>query len=433
MSKTISSIFILLLLFLMLWGVSSWLIGKNNEESLKLYLDTNQSNSDSFFKLSILESSNSILGSKSKVLLNLNSNNEVANLLEDSFGELLLSIDIKNGPILFNKAGFSFGKSAWGITFNKNNIDAEINTNSNLKHNTAYLQQSFENNIEYHVPLNLSNSNIQIKGVYDTNTSKNKGTITSDKLTFKNDRYFLQSNELDLKYIVIQDKINDQEREQKFYIKSTFFKVLFRHKNMEKSLNLKTNIDGNIFIKNNTLNSTNNISFMNANGSTYPIDNGKFNLKISDLDLLNVTQLIDDISEVKNLNKQAQWVLEEQGELPEGQDQIWQLQDQVKRFETTLINTTSKAINNDIKKMPVFKFSFVNQYQGNQSIVKGKIDSFSESLSNKDINDLSVFSLIEVNANVTLNELMFKYLSGKIPIKKKQFSLSYRDNKLLMQ
>ena len=124
-----------------------------------------------------------------------------------------------------------------------------------------------------------------------------------------------------------------------------------------------------------------------------------------------------------NLYQQTEWVLEELGELPEGQEQIWQLYNEIEES----INTFPKVLAGKVGGSSSIKLAITTFYKGESSSLDGKFK-----LQSKQFKISSWLSLLEGEAKVELDEYFLKAIQKFLPITKSKFKLLLRDNKVLM-
>lgn len=445
MRKSISSLFMLIILLLSLWSISALLLGKNNQQNLHSLINENSVNPDALFSYELINYSSSIFGGKAIVAVSANNDNAFSNSVAGDLDAVLFDIDINNGPIIIHKTKPSLGNSAWIISLNDQNNFEYLKDKTELyklkQWPSAYLVHTFDNSIEYSIPIESQFSDIIIKGIYDLKKAVNTGSIKSKNLHFNQNKYALKIDDLNLRYILQNHKSNNKDSEKKLYLKAENTPFRYKHINMTKPLNVNLNYNGAVSFKNNKINSENTVEVDNIEPSSYPLDNAKYSFDVSDLHLQKFNDLSNHLSQIKNLQQQIQWVLEEQGELPEGQDQIWQLQDQISRYDKKLDNiihsfSTNEDIsdkNNENNRDSVFLFSGIHHYKNQQSKLKGSIDFARQGLPKEKTTELSLNNLTQVNAEVSLDDLHYEFISAQIPIKKNQFKLIYKQNKLLMQ
>ena len=452
MNKVISSVFMLLLLLLILWSLGAWIFGTKAELNAKaFFVNVNQS-SDPIFNYEILKYDKSIFGAKAKIKLDLNLQNTIAQFIQDSFSgkhNQIINIDIYHGPILFDRSGVHFGSSAWKLSFDKNLDEEETLTSSNIlklhQLRSAILKVGFKGEIEYKIPLKIHLNEVLVKGSYDLNTDMHKGNLSSDQLNFQSDKQKIQTTAFNLLY---QQIATASSGKSQIEISAEIPELVYTHSSLADKVTLKVDYQGSYTIENNVLDNDNrfNLDMVKKGAdSYYPIDKGDLRLNLSALNLNDLLQINSTWSQIKSLQKQSQWLLEEQGELPEGQDQIWQVEDraaqyskQIPKLLTTLIlKDGNKLVNHESKISTIedksrINFSFSNIFKNKESTIQGAV--FPEVFdNNEDISQYSLTSLLQVQSKVNLDKQLLDIISTLLPIKKQNFKLIYKQNKLLMQ
>ena len=99
MKKVISSAFILLLLLVALWVVTSWFLGGTTEQKIKVFFENEQLSADSIMNFQLLKYDSSFMGAKINVRAQLNPKNALAQFIQNSFSGLVLL-----GQLLVNQS-----------------------------------------------------------------------------------------------------------------------------------------------------------------------------------------------------------------------------------------------------------------------------------------------------------------------------------------
>lgn len=453
MKKGISSIFILLLLGLTIWGASAWHLGTKTEDYIASFIENTKQNTQSLFDFELLGYERSIFNSKAQIKLNINTEHNIARFFEGSINDLndrTIQIDILHGPLLFNPKGVGTGSSAW--TFG---TDQPINQEANEvlffdKLANAKISINFENILTYKIPFELNE--LFVTGFYDLKTANHQGRIQSNELKFESTKQTVITKQAELQYYQLD--INNNEKIQ-FKLTGDLPKIRYGFNLFPEGLTFKGNYKGDFTFEKNVLNVYSQLLFdmTEEDKLLYPIEKGDLRFKVNDLNLDSLWNLHSELSEVKNLQEQAQWILEEQGEFPEGQDQIWQLQDREARYFNKLPQLVNdlifaegenKSVNGtqNIKDASI-RFYLKTEYNNEDSSINGAVypsfldtdfldASFLEK-NNLDVSALSLSSLIHPQAQVKLNNDWLAYLSTRFPITKNDFTLTYKQNQLLMQ
>jgi hypothetical protein len=179
-----------------------------------------------------------------------------------------------------------------------------------------------------------------------------------------------------------------------------------------------------------TLNFTRLNKTSTENSDDLPIDQLQITAQSSGIQQASFLQVMESKAELDNLQMQTQWELQENGELPEGQDKIWQLQNQIHRLQQQYPVSFYKALFSSKNELNMNNPS-IEIKASNPSGVSTLIGHLKPSENSGESTRFSY--LLEAESKVTLDDLLYAYISKRTAIRKKQFSLLYKQNKLLMQ
>ena len=445
MRKTFSSLFILIVLTICLWTFGAWFFGKQNSDALFKYIDKNQLNENAIVHLEMKEFSSSIISAKGRLAVRLNENYPLNTLINDNEEEWILNFTVKHGPFLINKTGFNIGKSVWEITIDEQNenlfkpikevTDSKINKRTQLP--SAIIRHSFDDLMKYSLTFNRLQFDMKIKGIVDLKTGSHNGSMRSPEIVLKKNDITTKLSNIEFKYKNVSIAENGSYGQEKLYIRTILPEWVIKHKNMDAPVTLNAIHNGSFNLNGHILDGDNTLELNALNQTRYPFDKGIFDFNIDSLNLNKFAQLIRQFKHIQNLEEQSQWILEEQGELPEGQDQIWQRQDQAKIHKQRLPNIAKEAFLTTNTNKPIFTFKLLNNYQSNKSKLNGFLDIVNEGVNHSRLNsetNESLFSnLVKVNANVSLDKILYDFISNQIPINNNTFTLIYKNNQLLMQ
>ena len=160
-----------------------------------------------------------------------------------------------------------------------------------------------------------------------------------------------------------------------------------------------------------------------------PIEKLNISTHIKGIQQSSFLRMMETKAEIDNLRMQTQWELEEHGEVPEGQDKIWQLQNQISNLKNEYPVSFYNAIFSDENATNNKNISIEMQSSNDQG--QSRLKGYLKPSSNTDVSTRFV-DLFAAEAQVTLDDLLYTYISNHSGIRKKQFSLSYEQNKLLM-
>ena len=123
MRKITSSAFILLLLLLSLWILSTWYFANKNKTIIEQLLTESELDSSRFLDYKRVAIKHSVFSSTAQYSLHISSENVFSDILSELENQLLVNIDIYNGPLLFDKKGIEIGNSVWKVSLDKSNND----------------------------------------------------------------------------------------------------------------------------------------------------------------------------------------------------------------------------------------------------------------------------------------------------------------------
>ncbi|HIQ14398.1 MAG TPA: hypothetical protein EYH38_02345 [Leucothrix sp.] len=193
-----------------------------------------------------------------------------------------------------------------------------------------------------------------------------------------------------------------------------------------------------------------------------PIDKASFSIFLKGLSSDGFLRYSELEAELDNLKQQAQWSLQENGEFPEGQDQIWQLYDEI---DENIQRLPSIILNELFNKDSRIQLKAESLNSSGQSELIGELRRIDAStqmiLKNQNENPLmqkaqirdriifksqnekslkkggggfnTLLSTLHGNARVKLDADLFLFLQNYSPIKQSEFKLMLKDSKLLMQ
>jgi hypothetical protein len=201
-----------------------------------------------------------------------------------------------------------------------------------------------------------------------------------------------------------------------------------QYKQLLKPIVLDVKVNSNISLNENALSGFIKSDVHNVNTAAsddFPIETAELSLFFKGLPADAFIAYSEANDDLDNLHQQAQWALEELGEVPEGQDQIWSLYDRIEESSNRLPKILAEQMHGDNK--PLVQIKAVTHYQKSSSHLEGNINLNSE---NPKIS--SWLSLLEGEAQVELDDALFEMVQTLLPITKPKFQLLLKDNKVLM-
>lgn len=430
MKKVFSSLFVLLLLLVTLWGLSTSVFSDDTKKVIqKMFFDEISQNDTLFadlFDHKVLSVNHSMFESKLKIAIQT-SNNIVSSLLKiDLNSKLVLDVDIYNGPLLFEKTGVSVGASIWYLDIDEELSSLEIVDKINKKQlDAVVIKFGFNEVVSYELLYRNDSYEPLIKGTFTPSVGNGEIDISLSKLLSEK-QGIIEADQIHFEF-----RRPDDEFEKKIIeFKANVSDVLFQYELMSELLSKNLDIEGSISFYNNKLHSNINVKNRNKLLSNYSLEDSTLTFGITDLNLSNLSEFVEAFNEFQNLQLQTEWILKEQSEVPDGQDKIWQLQHDMSALLKKLYSLSNAVFLKD--NQPVIKFK-LGAPDNDQATLAGGVLPLSLASVDSISEDNSFFSLFKAEAKVTLDETLRKQLNSKLPIKKNKFNLIYKNNKLLMQ
>ena len=423
MKKTLSTLTTLLLFIIIIWSVSSWYFGREAEKSLRSLLRNNtQLNGENLITAELTDYKRTWVGANA--ILRFSSDNLI---ISERFGEYFVKANLLNGPVFLDDSGFSIGTSKWIIQPDILNLSEvqlqDLKTNFPEVVPYASVRLDFKQKAHYVGEFETETGNTIVKGVVDLITENNRGSVDIKDFQWGDVPSKISAKNLTLSFQHQKDITESYDpATANLYISD----LKISHEFLDEPLLINLKATSNILSKNNNLSGLINVEFNIKDIKKFPVKNAVFTLEYIKLVADTFLQFTEAKGELDNLQQQTQWLLEEQGEVPEGQDQIWQLQDQIKIATIEQpIKLMKSAFNNGESQI---KLEIESHNNSGGSTLNGVIrpaESFT--LSDK------LLSYLKGEAKVNLDDELFEYLNSRTGLSKKQFLLSLKQNKLLMQ
>jgi len=419
MKKLRSSIIVLAALVFILWAVASLYLGSKAEQEFKSYLQKNaQVVGKKLFRAELLNYKKTLTGANATLLVS-------SDFLEISerIGDFELNAKLYNGPLFIRKSGVKFGSSRWLLSFPDNS-----NINQKLKEffpeilPLGVVRIDFDKKAHYWTKAKTSFAEAIITGDYDLQTDNNRGAIALNNFSYGAARNRVSAENINISY-QHQKAITANYKPGTASVQADNLKI--SHQNLSKSLLLNLKGNSNISYTANTKNELSGfikVDVSNQQMADYPFESANMSLLFKGLSSNGFVAYNEASAELENLKQQVDWVLEELGELPEGQDQIWELYDRIGQATKALPQKLA-----DIANGSVVRVNILSKYLGEESLLKGQLIL--------DVSESSTeawLSLLAGKAKVQLSEALFSTLKQKLPLKKPDFSLQLKHKKLLM-
>lgn len=419
MKKFLSSSILLLVLLVILWFAASWYFSVKSEQAFNGYLQQHsQIVGQKLFRLELLHYKKTLLGANAKLRMS----SDYA-FLNERFGALPLDVTLQNGPVFFTKSGLDVGSSRWNFQIEKR---ASKTAKQNFKVMfpnvlpQAVARISFDGKAHYSSALQTEFAKLLVTGIFDLKTEDNRGAITIKPFSLGVKPNIISAEKIRLSY-------KHQKAITASYKPGTaslqVLSLQLNHDKLPKPLLLDLTMNSNISLKENNLNGFVKATIKNHHPEEYPFEKANISMLFKGLPADGFIAFSGAHAELDNLHQQTQWVLEELGELPEGQDQIWQLYDEIEQSSKQLPNRLIA-----LGKNSAIQLKTITHYKGSKSLLKGNIKL---AMDNPKLT--SWLSLLEGEATVQLDKALFSLLAPLTPIKKQTFTLLLEQNKLLMK
>jgi hypothetical protein len=447
MKKILSSLFILLLLFVLLWGAAGWYFGANAHSELKQYLQHAASiPGEKLFRGEILDFKKTAFGAKARLRIHSDTL-----FLNEALGDIDINARLLNGPVFIDKNApfdhlLNVGTTRWHLSIKQDALEpSQADILATLFPDqlpTATIVIDFENKAHYQIMLQSYFGKALIQGMYDLNSAENRGVVKLENVIL---------NVLSFQIKMAQASIDFQHQENitaEFKPGTTHIAIpelLLTHAKLLQAIRLEINADTAI-----QTTSKHKQDFLTAlvkmhitqkhtenKPAELPVDEADLRLQIDNLSINGLIAVSETRAELDNLRQQVQWTLEESGELPEGQDRIWQLNDQLQHRQDQLPVLISQKLFADEPADGVNK--------SEKSGVSLKITAGSSTLSAhlfpgtrlKNTSEYSLPQLLQGEADITLSNALFHTIKRQLNPSQKErfikpvFKVRFRDGKIV--
>jgi len=472
MKKLLSSFFILGLFFVMAWGVAAWYFGANAEVQLKTFLSEKEKiQGKRFFRFELLEYNKTLLGAKARLWVSSDSS-----FINQRIGGFELEARQINGPVFLNNSfplskmyiesenglgvdsnidpGVLLGTTSWRLSIDESTLEPSeaeyIHSIFPAGLPVATIRIDFENRAHYQLKLNTSFAEALISGVYNLDSADNQG-----KVLMSNIRYGVAPNVLTAEQALIryqhQRGITPAYKPGTTRLSAT--NLILNHELLEKPLNL--NLSAKAEIQSNSqqvvtesdneigdlLNGLIELDLEQKSTEYLPVEIATLKLQFDNIPAQGFVVFSEARARQDNLRQQIQWTLEESAELPEGQDHIWELRDQLQTIQHQLPEQLAKVLfvskDNQIQvsikagknSVAINSPTGVSTDEKNEqkSILKGSI-GFSQKIEKP----TNLIGLLKGEAQVNLADDLYEFLKFRAGLKKASFKLGFKNGELEM-
>jgi len=336
-----------------------------------------------------------------------------------------------NGPIFLTKSGIDIGSSRWFFSLNDsslNNGDGENLQNfftADLPSTSVRID--FNQKAHYSSKIDTLWFKSVTTGFYDLKSKLNRGSVDVDKIRYGSLANLLLAEKLHIKY-QYQKPLNRNYKPNSTSI--LIPELIINHKYLSSPVIYSVKGNSNITLSNKELSGSIKLKIQSTEPSvqvnTNPVESAQISLLFNNISSDGLIKWYQTKADLDNLQQQSQWLLEEQGELPEGQDQLWQLQDRIDKVTTELPKIFKESVYNFGKTQIHFE-AWSSNSLGTSTIVSDVLPTATLPSSSH------LSSFLQAQAKVKLDDMLYQFLSTHTPVKKQQFILSFNNNQLLMQ
>jgi len=444
MKKILSAIFLLILLLIIMLALSGWYFGASAEKILVGYLQKKPLiTSKDIFNMELQDYQKTLFGAKAKLKISSD-----IPIIAEKIGEIDLIAKLLNGPVFVTKRGVSTGVYRWFITVDKSKL-----TKSKKENLRAFfpdqlprviIRTDFGKKVHYSSDFLSTFGQINLAGIFNLKQEQHYGT-----LKVQNFHYNFPPNQLTAKQVKI-DYQGQTSQVKSHAITAAINKpnkmvveipnLIIKLKHFKKPIELALKASSTIRQTNGYLNGYANLTTGLLKGKQQenkdiPIEKASISVMLRGISTQGFLKYKALEAELNNLKLQAQWSLQENGEFPEGQDQIWQLYDEIDEKARHL---PVIIFNELLNKESLIELKAVSYNSSGQSRLTGKLKSHIEENAEKNVKKggdglNTLFSNLKGEAQVEIDSELFPFLQNFLPLNKSEFKLILKDSKLLMQ
>ncbi len=440
-------ILITLSLILVVWGASAWYLGEKAETFFKAVIQENiEIRGENLFRIELVDYQRTLFEAKAQLRIS----SEVP-FLSEKFGEYQVNVTLLNGPIFIGETGVTFGSSRWYIEVDEANLPEE--EAENLKQifpqrlPTAMVRLDFKNNAHYSMTLKTELSDAQVTGVYNVESYTNRGAINLTALHFTLGKTQFNANNVQLSY-------QHQKALTAAYKPGTsalaISSLQVSDSRLLKPIDLSVKANSNISLSSNYLSGFLKVVLKQKNSADIPFDAAKLSVLFKGISADGFVSASEAHADLDNLRLQAEWELEENGEFPDGQDQITELYQQIDDKVAQLPELLTTGLFN---KDSLVQFKVISDNSSGKSEAIGQLSMMDSKTYKKrggvPLNIVSnnvghqdngstyfvktLISLIQGSATVKLDPSMLSILSTRASIDKSKFTIEIKNGQFWIQ
>ena len=457
--KILSASFLLVILFTILLALSGWYFGASAQQTLKTYIEHNsKTGKRSLYLLELISYKKTVFGAKASIKVSSD-----IPLIAEKLGEIKLNARLLNGPLFVTKNGISTGRFRWFMRVDEASLSgAEKDSFRAIFADTPpyiIVRSDFEGNLHYSAKLPASFARIDMTGIYDLAKNEHNGKLKIKDFHYDFPPTQISAEALDIDYRLTEkhQAVADAAEESLSASTSTStstsssallsatktIKASIPHLQLKlngiKPISLALESNSKISLSAQQLNAFSKVTLKQLGKSDIPVEKANLSLLLKNLSSEGFLRFNQLQAELDNLRQQVQWSLQEKGEYPEGQDQIWQLYN---RIDEDSERMPSILLNDLFNKDSLIQFRVEATNHADKSELRGELQSINSDTSAKYIKKggdglVTLLSILQGEARVKLKGDLYDYLQKNLPnflVKSKsEFELLLKDSKLLMR
>lgn len=434
MKKLLSSAFLLLILLFILLVLSGWYFNASAEQVFREYLSkTSEVSGRKLFRIELQSYNKTLFGAKA----NLKISSDIP-IIAEQLSSIEVVAKLLNGPLFVTKNGVSMGSSRWFVSLDESNLsDVEKENISILFPEflpNIIIRTDFERKVHYSSRLHTNITQLDVKGLFDLTTENNAGNAVLQNFQYDSQYGKFLAESVSVNY---QHQRGITSAYNPGTVAISIPKLIIDHKGVDGPIKLALNITNNISQTDQYLDSFSRVKIQQLGDQQIPLEKATISLMLKGLSSKGFLRFSAKQAELDNLKQQAQWSLQEVGEFPEGQDQIWQLHNEIDEKSRLL---PSIILNEMISEDSVIQLKAESQNISGKSELMAEFKrinasaaSTEKSIEKEGGGFYTLLSLLQGKANIKLDKKFYSFLQNFLPIKQSEFQLILTDSKLLMQ
>lgn len=431
MKKILPATFLLVILLIILLILSGWYFHASAERAFRAYLlKTTEASETKIFRLELQHYQKTIFGAKATLKINSD-----YPMIAEYVENVELVAKLLNGPIFITKNGISTGSSRWFITMDESKLsDIEKESMRDTFPQLlprAIIRTDFAKKVHYSAMLQTRSVALDVVGILDLATKDNTGSVLLQNLYYELFDARIKIEQISIDY-------QQQKAMEPVYKPSTIDVIIPRlvieHKKFDNPIELTVEATGNISQTETNLDGFTKVTLKQLGHKEIPVDEANVTLMLKGVSSEGFLRYSQKQADLENLKQQAQWSLQEKGEFPEGQDQIWELYNEIEEKSLLL---PSIILNEMFDEESLIQVKAESQGSSGKSELAGafkSIETITPKSSKKGGGGFNTLvSVLQGEARIKLDKDLFQYIQNFSPLKQSEFLLILKDSKLLMQ